>query len=161
MDKKNNTDLFDLVNRLGGLLTDEQAPQMLGRVLGWLLLNSPNPQSAEMLADALKASRGAISMSTRTLMSVGLVTRRSFPGDRRAYYQVHPETLTLTLRARFASLAKVQQTVEEALVVLADEPPERLETLTYIRDMYAFLSTELPRVLDDWQRRVERRGAGG
>ena len=43
---------------------------MVGRVLGWLLMQAPQPQSAENIAEGLQASRGAVSMATHSLASL-------------------------------------------------------------------------------------------
>lgn len=154
MKKEDQRDrMMALVDKMGLAITGDQAPHMIGRVLGWLLLNSPQPQSAEDLAEALQASRGAISMSTRTLLNVGLIARRRYPADRKIYYEVLPETLARSITARFSSITHIRHAVEEGIGLLADEPPERTRTLRYIREMYLFIETEILRVMQDWEKR--------
>lgn len=144
---------MQFVEDIGLAIADEQTPPMIGRVLGWLFLTAPEPQSAERLAEALRASRGAISMSTRTLMNVGLISRKSFPGDRRAYYEVRPELLARSLAARFSSISKLRVVIDSGLDLLADEPPERRQTLEYLSEMYRFFETEFVRVFEAWDAR--------
>lgn len=150
---KPDPQLLRIVEDVGMALADDRTPPMLGRVLGWLLLNAPEPQTAEGMATALQASRGAISMSTRTLMSVGLISRRTEPGDRRTYYEARPETMALSLQARFSSIGALRAAIANALELLADAPPERRRTLEYLDEMYRFFETEFGRVYEAWMER--------
>jgi DNA-binding transcriptional regulator GbsR (MarR family) len=153
-----DVELLRVVADLGAALADEQTPPMLGRVLGWLLVNAPEPQTAEEMAEALQASRGAISMATQTLTTVGLISRRSLPGSRRAYYEARPETLGRALANRFSSITAVRKAVESALEVLGEAGPERRRALLYLKEMYEFFETELAAVGEAWQKRAEELG---
>lgn len=149
---------LEFIEQMGLAIADDQAPPMLGRVLGWLLWHAPTPQSAEDLASGLKASRGAISMTVRTLLAVGLVSRRSSPGDRRIYYEIKPDSLARAIVRRFSSLAKMREAIEASLELLAGEPPDRRATLEHMRDMYQFFEDEMAQMLKTWEAKSAQRG---
>src|SRR5690606_19889820 len=75
---------------LGRFFEERGLPRMEGRVLGRLVVCSPAHQSADELAEALGASRGAISMAIRLLQRSEAVERLNVPGSRRHYYRLRP-----------------------------------------------------------------------
>src|SRR5215217_2912648 len=78
------------VEEFGLLFGQFGLSRMLGRVLGVLMISDPPERSAEELAEALGASRGSISQTTRSLIQMGLVQRWSRPGERKHYFRVKP-----------------------------------------------------------------------
>ena len=64
---------------------------MTGRVLGWLLVCDPPEQSAAQLAEALDASKGAISGATAALVRMRLVERLRIRGERADRFRMRPE----------------------------------------------------------------------
>ena len=56
---------------------------MAGRLWGYLLICDPPEQSAEEIAEALHASRGAISGAVRLLEPIGFIHRSRKRGQRR------------------------------------------------------------------------------
>jgi DNA-binding transcriptional regulator GbsR (MarR family) len=154
MTKKNvDPQLMRFVEEFGQSVAGSETPPMLGRVLGWLVICAPQPQSAEDIMAALKASRGAVSMATRTLLAIGLIARRSFAGDRRAYYEVRADVIARALASRFAELKKQRIAIEHGIKLLAKAPPERRETLEYLHAMYSFFEDEFTRVFTAWEKR--------
>ena len=62
------------VEEFGLLFGQFGLSRMLGRVLGELMISDPPERSAGELAEALGASRGSISQTTRSLIQMGLVS---------------------------------------------------------------------------------------
>ena len=69
------------VEEMGQVLASYGMTPMAGRMWGWLLICDPPEQTAGAIADALHASRGAISGTARILSSAGFI-RRSTRGRR-------------------------------------------------------------------------------
>ncbi len=92
--KSRDEDLVSFADTVGLFYEDLGLPRAWGRVLGWLLVCEPEYQSAEDLATVLHASRGSISMATRSLIRAGSVERHTKRGDRRTYYRIRPGAWT-------------------------------------------------------------------
>src|SRR5450631_1714819 len=75
------------VEELGVLAFDVGIPRATVRVLAWLVVCDPPPQSAPGIQNALHLSAGAVSAATRTLIGIGMLERAARPGDRHRYYQ--------------------------------------------------------------------------
>ncbi|MEV1169234.1 helix-turn-helix domain-containing protein [Nonomuraea sp. NPDC049784] len=86
-----------------------------GRILGWLLICSPAEQSAGEIADAIGASRASMTSNMRLLTSVGLVRRRTRPGERTTYYRIEDDAFEKVVRQRLASFAAFGEIAEEGL----------------------------------------------
>ena len=120
-------------------------PRMSGRVLGWLLVCEPAHQSADDLAEALKASRGSISSTTRMLVTSGLVERVTFLGDRRTYFRARPNWGAL-LEEQLKQVAELRRILEDGLDAVGTAPSA--ERLRQVHDFARFWEEHLARVLD-------------
>src|SRR6476661_7923271 len=73
------------IEEMGQFLGGYGMTPMAGRMWGWLLLCEPPEQTAAEIAEALQASRGAISGTARILTQAGFIRRTTKRGDRREY----------------------------------------------------------------------------
>lgn len=126
-------------------------PRMVGRVLGALLISDPPDLSAEELAETLQASRGSISSATRTLIQMGLVQKRTKPGERRDYFHMKPGAWVELMRHRMETVARSRQIAERGLEIAASDSPEARRNLEEMREFYAYWEKELPAVLERWE----------
>ena len=126
--------------------------RMLGRVLGVLMISDPPERSAGVLAEALGASRGSISQTTRSLIQMGLVERRARPGERRDYFCVKPGAWGGLMRREMDALGGFRETAERGLALLGSREPNVRRNLEEMRDFYAYWEEEMPTVLDKWER---------
>ena len=131
-------------------------PRMVGRVLGALLISDPPELSAEELAEALQASRGSISSATRSLIQLGLVGRRTKPGERRDYFRMKPGAWDELMRRELESLTRFRQMAERGLDIANSDSPEAQRNLEEMRDFYAHWEKELPTVLERWEKDKEK-----
>ena len=125
-------------------------PRMVGRVLGVLLTSTEQDLSAEQLAQALQASRGSISSATRTLTGMGLVQRRTRPGERRDYFRIKPGTWDELMRRELESLRTFREMAERGLTLVNSDVVAR-QNLEEMREFYAYWEKELPAVLERWE----------
>jgi DNA-binding PadR family transcriptional regulator len=79
------------------------------------------------------------------LVRYGIVVRTSFPGDRRIYYELHPDGWHRLMRIRLQELAGVRHVAEEAMQAARGRNDERLRGM---RDFYADLEAHLAKVLN-------------
>jgi DNA-binding transcriptional regulator GbsR (MarR family) len=125
--------------------------RMAGRILGWLLISNPPYQSAEELAEALQASKGSISTMTRLLIQIDLIERIGLPGDRRDYFRMKPDVWAQLLRARMNQITDLHQLAEEGLELLEAEPVELRQRIQDMHDLYSYVETELPVLIQRWE----------
>jgi DNA-binding transcriptional regulator GbsR (MarR family) len=140
------------VEEAGLLLEDAGLSRMAGRVLGRLLICDEPYQSARELADALQASGGSISASTRTLVQFGLIERVALPGQRRDYFQIRPGGWIQLLRARLQIAQRFVALAQRGLA-LAGEGAPQTERLAVARDIYAIGAEVAEELIDRWERR--------
>ncbi|HET9255031.1 MAG TPA: MarR family transcriptional regulator [Pseudonocardiaceae bacterium] len=144
--------LVSFADDMGLFYEDLGLPRAWGRVLGWLLVCEPDCQSAEELAARLQASRGSISMATRSLIRMGSVERQTKPGDRRTYYRIGPGIWTHMFEQQIQSATKLRQLAKQGLGLLHDEPATRRSRLQELHDLTAFYERESFAVLARWHR---------
>lgn len=136
---------------IGQYFEEHGLPRMEGRVLGWLMICHPPQQSAEELAEALGASRGAISMATRLLQRAGAVERVPTPGSRRHYYRLRPGMWRQDIDKRVEEAARVRDMSLKWLERLqASVPPDQLDRLRDMHEMYDFLLGEYRQTRERW-----------
>ena len=135
------------VEEMGQFLASIGMTPMSGRMWGWLLICEPPEQTAGSIAEALQASRGAISGTARLLANAGLIRRSTRPGDRREYFSAPPEALESMLGSAASLYRQMRSIAERGLAATADRPPEARARLEEFRDVMAFVEREVPLVI--------------
>jgi DNA-binding transcriptional regulator GbsR (MarR family) len=133
-------------------------PPMTGRVFAWLLVCDPPEQTAAQLAEALSASKGAISGATATLVRARLVDRQRVRGERADRFRVRPEAWDDQVRDQGADEARAL--MAKGLEALAGEPASRRERLEEADALFAWWQSRVPELLAEWQE-YKRQRLGG
>jgi DNA-binding transcriptional regulator GbsR (MarR family) len=140
------------VEEIGLVFDSMHLPRMAGRVLGAILLGPADGATAADLAEMLQASKGSISNMTQLLIHYRFVERTVRAGDRRDRFVIKSGAWARMMLWRLELLQRLQELAGDGLELL---PPEgNPEPLQEVRDMYAFLERELPKLFDRWE--VER-----
>lgn len=135
------------VEAMGQYLDGFGMTPMAGRLWAWLLICDPPAQTAGDLAEALKASRGAISGAAASLAAAGMVRRVRRRGDRREYFSAPTGTFDAIMRSAGAAYQRLLAITSEGLAAV-DGQPRSAERLVEVHDAVAFLARELPMLID-------------
>jgi DNA-binding MarR family transcriptional regulator len=144
------------VEEFGVLFGQFGLPRMVGRLLGALLVSDPPERTAEELVGVLRASRGSISSATRSLVQMGLVERRTKPGERRDYFRVKPGAWRELMHRELEALSTFRRMAERGLGLMDSGNPEAKRGLEEMRDLYAYWEREFPAVVARWEKETER-----
>jgi DNA-binding transcriptional regulator GbsR (MarR family) len=136
-----------VVEEMGQFLAGLGMTPMAGRMWGWLLICEPAEQTAADIAEALHASRGAISGTARILGNAGLVRRSTRPGDRREYFSAPAEALDSMLGSAASIYRQMRTIAERGLAATADRPEASRARLPEFHDVMAFVEREVPLVI--------------
>jgi DNA-binding transcriptional regulator GbsR (MarR family) len=147
------------VEEMGQALASYGMTPMAGRMWGYLLICDPAEQTAGDLADALQASRGAISGTARMLATAGMIRRTKRSGDRREFFSAPPEVFDQFLANAARIYRFFREVTERGLAAMADRPPADRARLQELHDVFAFVEHEVPTVVDRFLR--ERAGPTG
>ena len=145
------------VEEMGQFLAGLGMTPMAGRMWGWLLICDPPEQTAADIAEALHASRGAISGTARLLATSGLIRRGTRRGDRREYFSAPPEALDSLLGSAAGIYRQMRAIAERGLAAITDRPKESRARLQEFHDVMAFVEKEVPAVIAKFLRDRDRR----
>jgi len=140
------------VEEMGQFLGSLGMTPMAGRMWGYLLICDPPEQTAADIAEALHASRGAISGTARLLAGSGLIRRSTRPGDRREYFSAPAEALDSMLASAGAIYRQMREIAERGLAATADRSLEARARLQEFHDVMTFVEQEVPRVVGEFLR---------
>jgi DNA-binding transcriptional regulator GbsR (MarR family) len=140
------------VEEMGQFLGSLGMTPMAGRMWGYLLICDPPEQTAADIAEALHASRGAISGTARLLAGSGLIRRSTRPGDRREYFSAPAEALDSMLASAGAIYRQMREIAERGLAATADRSLEARARLQEFHDVMTFVEREVPRVVGEFLR---------
>lgn len=140
--------------------------RMAGRVFGRLLISAPPHQAMDELAEALHASKGSISTSTRYLIQLGMIERIGMPGERRDYFRMKPNIWANMLRQRVEILTHFEDLARRGLELIKGESYETRERLLGFLDYCEFIEEEFPDLFQRWEewrkaREESARSTGG
>jgi DNA-binding transcriptional regulator GbsR (MarR family) len=141
------------VEEVGIVFEQTGLTRMAGRVFGWLLISDPPYQSPAELAEALMASKGSISTTTRLLIQLGLIERFVIPGERHDHFRLREDALQRTIRHGLEDEIKMfRQLAEKGLELISSEASIRRHWLEEMRDRYTFLEKEFPVLMERWEK---------
>lgn len=138
------------VERYAQHLQTSGIPPMAGRLWAWLLICDPAEQTAGELAEALHASRGAISGAARTMVAAGFIHRGRRRGERREYFSVPPGAIRRLILDSRTTLTRGREIAGEGLALHPGRDGAGRERLQDLHDMYAYFEREWPRVIEDY-----------
>lgn len=141
-----------------GLLWEEFGMlRMDGRVLGYLMLSSaPHVSSAE-LRDALQASAGSISTTTRKLKQWGFVRQVAVPGERSHFFRAADDVWGAFLAAEDKNYLRARDFADHVLSGLDKEdelPRLRFENM---RDYHEWLESHHQTISELWEEHKRKR----
>jgi DNA-binding transcriptional regulator GbsR (MarR family) len=137
------------VEEIGLVFDSLHLPRMAGRVLGAILLGPADGLTAGEMAATLQASKGSISNMTQLLIHYRFIERTVRAGDRRDRFVIRSGAWARMMLWRVELLQRLQELAADGLELLG--PEGNPEPLREVRDMYAFLERELPRLFDRWE----------
>jgi DNA-binding MarR family transcriptional regulator len=130
-------------------------PPMVGRLLGYLAVCDPAEPTIAELADALLASRSAITGAVKALETMQLIRRIRSAGERMD--RVHIDlTSPQAMGMDITEYEELGQLAREGLGVLAGASEERRAVLLEMSAFADFLLEQMARFGQEWQ---ERRAA--
>lgn len=127
-------------------------PPMVGRLLGYLAVCDPPEQSIGELADALLASRSAITGAVKVLENAHTVRRLRVAGDRMDRVRVDvssPRAMGLDI----SEYEELSQLAHEGLEVVRGAPAERRAVMLEMSAFADFVLERMPVMQQEWQDR--------
>ncbi len=157
MDTNKQLEKQQYAEEVGIFFEQSGMPRMAGRVLGWLTVAEPPHQSMSDLTEALQASKGSISTTTRFLIQIGLIERTGLPGQRRDYFRIKAGTWDQKLKESLEQMTAFRQLTERGLELVKDADNSNRRWLEEMRDMYGFFERELPALLERWEQEYRKK----
>jgi DNA-binding transcriptional regulator GbsR (MarR family) len=137
----------DFIEEMAQFLGSYGMTPMAGRMWAWLLICEPAEQTATDIAQALQASRGAISGTARLLATAGMIRRTTRRGDRREYFSAPPEALDAFLANAGTIYRRMREIAEHGLAAV-DATSTARARLEEFRNFMAFVEREVPAVIE-------------
>jgi hypothetical protein len=133
---------------------------MVGRLIGYLIVCEPHEQTIAELADALLASRSAITGAVNTLESLRLIRRYRVAGERMDRVRIDM-TSPQAMGFDVSEYVEQGELAREGLRLLGDVPVDRQALLLEWVAFADFLVERIPQLGQEWQQyRAQLRVAG-
>jgi DNA-binding transcriptional MocR family regulator len=148
-------------DHLGRRYVQEQnIPPVAGRLLGYLAVCDPAAQTINELADALLASRSAITQAVVLLEGRGLVQRSRARGERVDRVSARLDRLVSEQDYDPSGYLDTAALLRRGAALVRDDGSGRREALEEYAALYDFLAERMPRLKEEWlAHRASVRGA--
>jgi DNA-binding transcriptional regulator GbsR (MarR family) len=137
----------EFIDRWSRILAAEGLPPVAGRLWAWLLISEPPDQTVEEIAEAIGASRGAISGAVRWLEPSGLILRTKRRGDRREYWRTSPDAVVHSLEAKERATRPSLNALDAIIAALPHRTDDSLSRLREAQRLYAMLLDTFPALI--------------
>ncbi len=151
-------DQLRFADHLGRYAVREMSlPPVAGRLLGYLGVCDPGAQTINELADALLASRSAITQAVVLLESVGLVQRARERGERVDRVAVHLDVDIFERDLDASGYVEQAALLRQGAALLGKKDTSgRREALEELAALNDFMAEKLPQLKDEWRARRAR-----
>lgn len=140
----------DIAEDLALTLTRYGLQRMTARVLGALLFAEQETITAGEIAERLDASPGSVSAAIKTLSGTNLIERVPAAGSRRAHYRFPEDGWVRLMSAQNEAMQAMLDAAEDGIRA-AGRDSIAGRRLVDMRDFYAHVMRELPRIIDRWR----------
>ena len=113
-------------------------PKSVARILGFLIICTPQEQSSTQIQKRLNLSSGNTSMSLAMLIDMQLVERVRVVGERKHYYRLLPKGFVAAVLRRLQTFKFAENVADLGLSINPGD-----ERLTTMKHLYAFLDKEM------------------
>jgi DNA-binding transcriptional ArsR family regulator len=124
--------------------------RMAGRIFGFLAVSDKSEASFDEIRQALDASKGSISGTTKQLINAGLVQPVSLPGDRKTYYRLNKVAVGQLLRSRIQLFNIFADLLSKGRELKKSED-DVSEWLKEVSAFYTWLGGEINAVIEKWE----------
>jgi DNA-binding MarR family transcriptional regulator len=124
------------------------------RVLGHLVLEPTGQSDAPTLAQQLRVAKSSMSVALATLERYGLISRIRGTGSRRESIVLSDDAFESVFLSKLPALAAFLELAERGLRI-TPAASDAARRLSRMRDFYAYMMREFPRLLEGWQREIE------
>ncbi len=125
-------------------------PPMVGRLLGYLAVCDPPEQTIGELAEALLASRSAITGAVKVLETMHAISRSRSAGERMDRVRIDMSSAE-SMGMDISEYEELGQLAREGLEVVSDAPAERRAILMEMSAFADFLVEQVVRFEQEWK----------
>ncbi|WP_245717929.1 GbsR/MarR family transcriptional regulator [Nocardia miyunensis] len=137
--------------RIGGAMG---WPPMAGRAAGVLML-SDAPMTLTQLQQALDASKGSVSETTRLLITAGTVERFKEPGSRQFVFRWRDDAWIGCLQHQLEQTAELLELAQTARTRGSALAPGQRARFHAMHEYYSFMVSRLERLLAEYTAQVD------
>ena len=145
-------EVLRFVERFAIVLASAGMARMPARVFAYALIDDADRYTATDLAEALRVSPAAISISVRDLVNAGLLGKQREPGDRTDTYVLYDEDIWSEIYLkREGLLEQFERVAAEGIELVGRGRPggwRLAETAAY----FAFMRKEMPELVERWRK---------
>jgi predicted transcriptional regulator len=124
--------------------------RMAGRAMGYLMVCDKDAVSFDDIREALNASKGSISGTTKMLVNSGLVEAVSLPGDRKTYYRISRKRVGDMMRQRVRMFDAFSDLLRKGKSLKSRED-ETAEWLDETAGFYSWVQGEIGKLIVQWE----------
>lgn len=133
----------NFIERLGQQAQSNGLSRIAGQIWAALIV-SDGPISSSELVELLRISKGSVSTNTRLLEMLGIIERRSKPGERQDFFSIRPNPYATLVERQVKRFEAAKLIVAEAKsTITADHIGAKLADLELFYDLYHESSKDL------------------
>jgi predicted transcriptional regulator len=145
-----NAAIRAFIERFALVLAAAGMQRMAARAFAALLVSENGSLTAREFADLLQVSPAAVSGSVRYLENARMARRARRPGERTDHWTLGGESWYEAVGTRTDIVDALSAALDDGLAAVP-AGSEAAERIAEMRDFFAFLSEEMPRIIARWR----------
>lgn len=141
-----------LIQKISDFHESQGFQPVVGRIMGLLYVSSRSNLTFDEIREVLNISKSATSNALNHLLEAGLIEYSTFPGDRKRYFHAYVEDFKQGVISKMNSFLSLSKLLREAIQLNKNSSEEGNAKLLERIEFMEFLSTQVPVLLEQWQK---------
>ncbi len=142
-----------LIEELGILHEQSGMQPAAARILALLVVSDRPELSFEEIYETLNISKSAASNAINFLLNTGKLEYTTNPGERKRYFRLKVKSMKEGVQKSLAGMEKLSALLKQVLEQRPRDTREFNTNLSEIIGFMDFLKTELPSLIEKWEKR--------
>lgn len=127
--------------------------RLSSRIILFLIITDPDPQSAKQISEFLDIAKSAISVELRHLLQAGEIVKLRQLDDRTEYYRLHDQYWSLRLAKFHKDAAALYAIMEEGISLFDDNQPHG--RIRELKEFFVWQLSQRKLNMEEWLRKTD------
>lgn len=144
------------IEKIGVVFEKAGMSSVAARIIALLMVAEPPHKTVEEIVEEVNVSKSSVNNTIKLLQSEGMITYITFPGDRKRYFALDPQSWLELLKHKVKVMTPIREILQETVSLRSDQYPEFNQYLLDMCDLYYEFEKGVLNIIEEWEKKKKR-----